>query len=439
MAEDRVPQMAEIAKDILTLSRNSLLVNFRFLDRALAAQNFQSAENIALASDGETVYYGIRYILAEFSAEPSRVTRDILHTVLHCVFRHSFIGKNVDRARWDLAADIAAENLINDLGAACVRAKREDRQRALTEVLKDELGEPLNAERIYRWLGEKGFSEEELEQERENFRGDGHGIWYGDRDPEAKYNRDVNLKRIWEDISRKMQTELETINRDSSPVLVQNLKSLNRSRRSYTEFLRRFAVQGEVMKLSEEEFDYNYYNYGMELYGDVPLIEPLEYSERKLLREFVIVIDTSGSVRGEIVQNFIQHTYDILMNRENFSASVNIFILQCDDEVREAVRIKNREEFARYIETMEIKGLGKTDFRPAFEFVDGLIESGELSELKGLIYFTDGFGTFPERCPPYETAFIIHSDGGAEPGIPDWAGHMTISEENILDRNFSNS
>ena len=39
-------------------------------------------------------------------------------------------------------------------------------------------------------------------------------------------------------------------------------------------------------------------------YGNVPLVEPLEYRDDKRIREFVIAIDTSGSVQGDIVQSF---------------------------------------------------------------------------------------------------------------------------------------
>lgn len=88
---------------------------------------------------------------------------------------------------------------------------------------------------------------------------------------------------------------------DKNGAMVQALRSLNRTKYSYTELLRRFGIHGEQMRLSDEEFDNNYYTYGLDFYGNMPLIEPLEYSERKLIREFVIAIDTSGSVRGDVV------------------------------------------------------------------------------------------------------------------------------------------
>ena len=191
------------------------------------------------------------------------------------------------------------------------------------------------------------------------------------------------------------------------------------------------------MRLSDEEFDQNYYSYGMELYGNIPLIEPLEYSEQRRIREFVIAIDTSGSVKGDVVQSFIQHTHDILQRQENFFTQVNMHIIQCDDQIREDVRIQNKAEFDEYIKSMEILGLGRTDFRPVFEHVDMLIRKKELKNLQGLIYFTDGEGTFPAVKPDYDTAFILHTSGRMEPEVPPWAMHLSLTEEDILDKRFS--
>ena len=429
--------MAEtLAKDILSLSKNSLAVNFRFLDRALNGLGMVSDENVSLATDGANIYYSPTFILFCYRTEQTAVTRDILHCLLHCVYRHFYLEREMDRLRWDLACDIAVENSINGFASPALRSMRQMRQGATVELLEKELGS-LTAERIYKWLGDEAIGDEELERQREAFLADGHGIWYGIFDPDAKKDPNINLKKIWEDVSKRMQTELETMHKDDGSALVQNLRSLNRSRYSYTDFLRRFGVHGETMRLSDEEFDYNYYTYGLELYGNIPLIEPLEYSEQRRIRDFVIAIDTSGSVKGEVVQSFIQHTHDILQQQENFFTRINMHIIQCDDRVREDVCVRNREEFQEYIEHMEILGLGKTDFRPVFAHVDQLIRHKKLTNLQGLIYFTDGEGSFPEKKPDYDTAFIIHSRGYALPALPGWAMSLTLNEEDILDKRFS--
>ena len=307
------------------------------------------------------------------------------------------------------------------------------------EMLRREVG-TMTAERIYRWLDEQDYDEDDLYRLRRELKADEHGLWYGGLDPDAERQQDVDdLEQMWQDVSRRMQTELETMRQEAAGVLVQNLRSLNRAKHDYTAFLRRFGVRGEVVRLSDEEFDNNYYTYGLSLYGNVPLIEPLEYREQKRIRDFVIAIDTSGSVKGDVVQSFIQHTHDILSKQENFFTKVNMHIIQCDDQIREDVHITGREEFQAYIKTMQIKGLGQTDFRPVFARVEELIRRRELTDLRGLLYFTDGLGTFPEKKPPYDTAFIIHTDDYHEVQVPPWAMHMVLTEDEILDSRFSNA
>lgn len=74
------------------------------------------------------------------------------------------------------------------------------------------------------------------------------------------------------------------------------------------------------------------------------------------------------------------------------------------------MKITSREEFDDYVRDLEFKGFGGTDFRPVFEYVNEMIEQREFDDLKGLIYFTDGNGTYPKKRPPYETAFVFVDD-----------------------------
>ena len=172
-------------------------------------------------------------------------------------------------------------------------------------------------------------------------------------------------KDFWEQVSNQIQMDLETFSKEQgykAGNMMQNLRSVNREKYDYTSFLKKFAVLGEAMKVNEDEFDYIYYTYGLEHYDNMPLIEPLEYKEVKRIKEFVIAIDTSGSVVGEEVQMFLQKTFNILMQEDSYFARVNIHIIQCDAEIQEDIVIKNRDEFKAYLKTMKIRGLGGTDF-----------------------------------------------------------------------------
>ena len=185
------------------------------------------------------------------------------------------------------------------------------------------------------------------------------------------------------------------------------------------------------MTIHDDEFDYIFYTYGLQRYGNMPLIEPLEYKEVKKVKEFVIAIDTSGSVSGELVQKFITKTYNILKSEESFFTKINLHIIQCDTEIHEDVKITNQDEFDRYIDNMVLKGFGGTDFRPVFRYVEEMIKRHEFTDLKGLIYFTDGWGTFPEHQPDFNTAFVFLDDNYNNPTVPVWAIKLVLSSDEI--------
>lgn len=241
------------------------------------------------------------------------------------------------------------------------------------------------------------------------------------------------LAQKWQDLSEKIQMDLEAFSgkqMGGGDLLTLNLAKLNREKYDYTTFLREFSVLTEVMTVSEDEFDYNFYTYGMNMYGNMPLIEPLEYRDDNRVHDFVIAIDTSGSVRGKIVRAFVQKTYNILKQSESFSDRINVHIIQCDSKIQEDVKITLQEEFDKYIKNMTVKGFGGTDFRPVFSYVNGLIEKGEFNDLRGLIYLTDGYGSFPLVSPEYKTAFILWDDDCLQ-NVPQWAMSMVIGKDEI--------
>ena len=163
----------------------------------------------------------------------------------------------------------------------------------------------------------------------------------------------------------------------------------------------------------------------------MPLIEPLEYKEVNAIREFVIVIDTSGSTSGALVQNFVQKTYNILKSTESFFSKINLHIIQCDAAIQEDAKITCQAEFDAYLKTMQIHGLGGTDFRPAFEYVAQLQRKKEFQNLKGLIYFTDGCGIFPKKKPDFDSAFVFVSDEYDTPAIPPWAIKLVLPPDDL--------
>lgn len=445
--EQRKRQADALARDILKLSSNMLHVRLRFLDLALGELKLKSISGYQIGTDGQTLFYGPGCILRQYKAQQDSVARSLLHLLTHCILRHMFVGP-VEIALWNLACDISAENVLLELNAP--PSGEDAARRAALEWLASETTY-LTAEHIYRYLQETPMEQGQLEALTALFYTDDHWPWYLPQHLQTDNNHMVlwngasaqtthsagkmgtSWMDRWKILGHRMQVDLETSPQwgKIAGSFLQNLGQLNREHYDYTEFLKKFALPGEAMKINEDEFDQNFYTYGLELYRDMPLIEPLEYKEVKRVKEFVIAIDTSGSVAGALVQTFIQKTYNILKTTESFFTKINLHIIQCDAAIQEDAKITGQEELDRYLQTMTLRGFGGTDFRPVFAYVDSLIQKAEFINLKGLIYFTDGYGTFPEQKPAYQTAFLFIDQGQEPPAVPPWAIRLVLRVEDL--------
>lgn len=279
-------------------------------------------------------------------------------------------------------------------------------------------------------------SSEDTEGSTDRDADDSRGFAIDGPDDEGQDEQDDEDFQAWEEISKQIETDLETFSNkwgDEAAGLIDAIALANRKTYDYTEFLKRFSTLAEDMRLNDDEFDYIFYTLGMDLYGNMPLIEPLEYLESDRVREFVIAIDTSGSVEGELVRRFVEHTFEILKESERFGDQVDIHIIQCDARIQSDTHITSMDQLDEYLGAFYVSGFGGTDFRPVFDYVDRLRDRGELSDLRGLVYFTDGLGTFPKVPPSYDVAFAFVEDEQREPpAVPPWAMKVMIDKEAIL-------
>lgn len=240
----------------------------------------------------------------------------------------------------------------------------------------------------------------------------------------------------WKDISALVDAELGAyegkFGADHGTFAV-NLQVANRKTYDFREFMRKFAALSEEMKVSTEEFDYVYYTYGLRLYDNMPLVEPLEYEETRRVRDFVIAIDTSASCAGAFVQRFVEKTYDILKSTAAFGRKVNVHIVQCDSDIRKVTKVTELRDVDATFGEFQSRGYGGTDFRPVFKYVDDRIAAREFKDLKGLVYLTDGLGKFPEEEPGYQTVFVFVDETAAARPVPPWAMKAFISEDEIVE------
>lgn len=428
--EEAAEKLKSLGVSILCAARDELYFSMRFLDVALSSFVYQMDSSVSpFGTDGAVMYFHPQQLGGLLRENRILVNRGYLHMVFHCIFRHMF-KRTDDERYWDLSCDIAAEHLIDGCDKRPVRWSRSLLRRETYRKLETG-GRVMNAERIFRELKAWELTEKELSRLEEEFRTDDHRYWEN-RGPERK--KEPELSRKWQEINEKMETDLETFSKEVSEEngsFLGQLRVENRERQDYREFLRKFSVLREEMGTDPDTFDYGFYSYGLSLYGNMPLIEPLETREVRRIADFVIVIDTSMSCSGTLVRRFLEETYSVLKQNDSYFRRVNVHIIQCDEKVHSDVKITSEKELKKYMDQFELYGEGGTDFRPAFAYVDELLGMGEFDDLKGLIYFTDGYGIYPSRMPPYKTAFVFLEEDYRDADVPAWAIRLVLREDEL--------
>lgn len=464
--------MIRQAGQIWSLAIEEVLLAYHFLVNATGHFSFVWAKGaVSPLTDGQNIYMDEEALIQCFAGDRDWPAHALLHMLLHCMFGHPFRRKVQDSALWDKACDIAVEKVIRDLA----REREEQSFLSVTDEAEEALFRIENrtgvmtAEGIYNACMDEPRIREDVERLSVLFFMDDHSLWRNrdaegrrkvkkgllvpaigeaeeDNDSDEDGNAADDLENLiderafekaeqeWRTEARKVQMELDNFqNRFGSRAgrFADQLGSILWEEIDYGEFLRNFGACQETLKISDDAFDIAYYKYGLEIYGNIPLIEPLEFSEEKRIRTFVIAIDTSGSVQGEIVQDFLQKTVDVLRSTGSFTRMVDILLIQCDAEIQSMERITDMDQLEELIPRLVLRGFGGTDFRPVFDYIDRRIREGKIEIPDGLLYFTDGVGTYPEKAPEYKTAFIFNRDDHISPNVPSWAIRAVLSTDSI--------
>lgn len=436
--QQRELEKIEICMDIWKQARNELYLSMRFLDVSLSRFFFLPETNITgMGTDGFGIYFYPDALIYLYKKDRIYINRAYLHIVFHCLFGHLTIPKTVDTALWDLAADIAVESIIDGLSVRAVRRYVSPYRKKVYQSLREKM-KVLTVAGIYQVLEEKEAGREEdtwigeadFEKLRGEFFVDDHQLWNQEIPPQKMMER----QKEWKEENEKLQTKMEMFAKEASEdaeALAEQVRVENRTRYDYKKFLRKFSVLKEEIQVDPDTFDYIFYHYGMEMFGNVPLIEPQETKEVHKVEDFVIAVDTSMSCKEELIRKFLEQTYSVLSESESFFRKICVHIIQCDDKVQSDVVIHNQEEMERYMEQFEIHGFGGTDFRPVFGYVNELIAKKAFRRLRGLIYFTDGYGTFPAKKPLYETAFVFLKEDYSDVDVPAWAMKLILEPEQL--------
>ena len=396
---------AALCDEIIHACRAELSDLFPYLDGAFGSLTWKETEHRGFRVDGDRVWYCPDDLIRLYAQSPNALRRGYLHMLLHCLFLHLYSGHTHDRL-WNLACDMAVENLIEKQEMPRLSdGKNRDFFHNLDENLQ-------SAEQIY------GFLKENSSPPEGDFAFDDHSWTSVGQGSREKWERQL-LSAFGQKTGQGRRGRTPGGGEEVPP-------EEEGGEFDYRRYLSRFTFLREEVQLDLDSFDYAYYQLGLERYGSMPLVEPLEYTEVRRLEELVIAMDTSGSCSAEIVGKFLAETYKILASQENFFRKMKVYFIQCDCIVQDVTVISSREDWMDYAKKIRIQGRGGTDFTPVFDYVKMLRETRELKDLKALLYFTDGDGFYPSATPEYETAFVLLKDTGHPELVPKWARTLLI-------------
>jgi predicted metal-dependent peptidase len=331
------------------------------------------------ATDGNTLFFSEDFI-SELSEEECIFL--VGHEVLHCALGHLWRKGMRDKKKWNLAIDYAANDLLLKAGFTPPKCG-----------LMDNRYENMSAEAIY----------EMLPSHPPNKSYDYH-LEQGELLPEGMADLPATDESTWNLRAKSVIDVLKSQGKDPLGVL-REIEIHSKSVLDWKSFLSSFFV-------SMARDDYTWLPPNKKYIG-MGFFLPVIRSEKL---ELAVAVDTSGSISKEDLETFISEIFAITA-----TMPVEITLIACDASVHEMMTFQPYE-IPRF---PGISGNGGTDFRPVFKRI-----AQEQLYPACLIYFTDGYGTFPVTEPEYPVIWIIkgHHTVDGKTSVTPWGIEIHLPE-----------
>lgn len=444
MKQTLTPALAkQTAAQILELTRRQLAQEIPALMLPLYLFRDQPLEKpIPPSTDGATLFYCPERLIADFQTDRRLPARQLMHVLLHCLLGHLPQRREVKLPPlFDALADCRVQAIMDQLpGQLSLPQKTEawdwpifawmdqpeeplELQRSLPELYNAVRKEPKLMRKAMRKGAARGLDEHSLWNPAVVAAG-AAGPAQGEPGEESQSGPGQPAPD-WQAVMKSLAQQSPGSGWGSLPGILQEaFCPTEENQITYGDFLRRFACPRERLLTDPDGLDSRWYCLGLELYGDIPLIEPPELSEPPVPDQLVIAMDTSGSCHGEVGRRFLRETLNLLRDISAGARRFQVLLLQCDAQIQQEVWLESADQVDTLEEAFKLRGFGGTDFRPVFRRVEQLREKGKLSRVQGLLYLSDGWGCYPDTPPDYPTAFLIPTEDRdrcfSQPCQPSW-------------------
>ena len=358
-------------------------------------------------SDGKTFYYNSDYIDA---LDNDQTQFALSHEALHCALSHFYRRGHRVKHRWELACDYAVNPLLINDGLKptpdaahlreydgmtaeeiypCLEDNDNDGERDLERKTdsQDDNQDKDNEEN--KDMSDGGSDKERQKNDAQDGSGneteepDGSGAKGAPKPNPLSTQEQEDLSTQWQQrLAAAAQTALQ--NGKLEGEMARMVDFLLQPKLPWRMLLARF------MTMTARD-DYSYSRPSTRR-GDPAVYPSLRSHETNV----VVVIDTSGSISADEIQEFISEIDSI-----KSQVRARITLLTCDSELNYGCPwiFEPWDEFAKDV---EIRGGGGTDFKPAINWVEEQDKDPDL-----LMYFTDAEGLFPDAEPMYPVLWLV--------------------------------
>lgn len=411
-------------------------------------------EDISVCTDGEKLFFHAKNILQMCKKKQlGKLEEEIFHILMHGMLGH-FEEREAEETELSWAVmDIQVKKCKRALYPECNRWGEDAwKAQGAEKITADCVGKELyyrgkenkKIKRLVSRLGKMAKSDDHRIwsfSNKQKRREDGENGENGEEQQKgvlADTKHRLEMQQKWAE-ARKMFMRNTGGNSKESQILQMTILQENGGRKrgsgsgnfqneveasqnvgnSYSQIMREILQICETVK-EEDELDKALYQYGLEMYGDVPLVEPEEMSEKKQMHTFVLAVDTSGSCTEREVQ-FLREIINIFDELKNVAEVEHICYLECDEEIQCEKNYYELDSFVNWGSCHVFSGGGGTSFLPVFEKADELKAKGE--KIDALFYLTDAQGEFPEESPDYPVYLLLDTEEEWDEYlyIPSWA------------------
>lgn len=370
-----------------------LIMNMKFIEK-------KEISTIGVDSKGNC-YYSPKFIDELGEAELKGV---LAHEVLHLVLEHLSRGDGLNQKVFNISADLCINDILKQNGFVLdERGLIPNYYHSYTIKLSDETEYKIKdidkktAEQIYNELIKQIKDDDKAQDNQDAKRFDEH-IQSDGKDANGKALTQEQKQAInnkW----KKAVSEASAYARqkgdmpDGLEIFVDGIlnEKVNWKHLLYKYLTRTIPHDYSYSRPSKRSFSTGVY---------MPIM-------RKEAIEIVVSLDTSGSIQGKELADFMSEINGIAKSFNN----LDMKLIVCDSEIKDVYHIGNGD--ADEISKLKISGGGGTSHKPVYDYV-----INNLPNTKLLVNFTDGYTDLEDLPDNINTLWVICKDGIEENRIP---------------------